>query len=72
MNPFDCEYRGLLVVCLIPNSSQKLLYADWYWGPLSDMTSLGTPSKANVSLVAAMMLEDVVEVTFLITGYQLK
>ena len=51
-SPFDWGNFGLLVVCKNPYSSVNFLYSsEEYYGPLSDIISLGMPCLTKIDLV---------------------
>ena len=68
MNPFDCEYLGLVVVWSIPHYAQNILYIPWYCSPLSDTISLGTPNILRISIVAVTTAADVMDFSSLMIG----
>ncbi len=52
MKPLLCGYSGLLLLCTRSHSRAELMYSrDVYWGPLSEMTSLGIPNFEKIRLV---------------------
>ena len=60
-SPFACGKRGLLVVCLNPQSFANWVNsADAYCGPLSLLTSSGMPCHAKIALSALITSDDLV------------
>ena len=68
--PLACGWYGVVKECFIPiRAIASAITEDMNWGPLSDSTSFGMPSRVNIDTNASAMCSDVVELRATASGH---